>query len=140
MFTQMRQFPVSRRAAITNNAEFELLISRVGSLKGAKKAIFLDRDGTINYDRGYINNPGDVTLLPMAAEAVRTLNSLGLSVVVATNQSALDRGILLETELEQVNRKLWNLLQEFDAYYDALYYCPHDPTALPGCLCSPDHS
>jgi D-glycero-D-manno-heptose 1,7-bisphosphate phosphatase len=56
-------------------------------------------------------------------------------VIVITNQSALGRGILLQTELEAVNRRLWNVLQEFGAHYDALYYCPHDPTVIPGCFC-----
>ncbi len=99
-----------------------------------RAAVFIDRDGTINIDRGYLCNPDEVALLPTAGEALRLLNKLDLPVVVITNQSALGRGLMELGRLEAVNTALWQALRPAQAYYEALYYCPHNPDQGP-CAC-----
>ncbi len=96
-------------------------------------AVFLDRDGTINEDVGYLKDPEDVRLLDGAADAIRLLNSHGLKTIIITNQSGVARGYFTEEELQQINRKVIELLEEEGAVVDGLYYCPHHPDD--GCEC-----
>jgi histidinol-phosphate phosphatase family protein len=98
-------------------------------------AVFVDRDGTINVERGYLRDPEAVTLLPKAAEALTVLNTQRIPVIVITNQSALGRGLMHWSDFESVSDALWNALQARDTFYDALYYCPHTPNDLPPCGC-----
>ena len=92
-----------------------------------RPAVFLDRDGTINEDRGYIGDPDDVVLIKGAAEAIRRLNGLGIPVVVITNQSGIGRGYYTEAGLQAVNKRLEELLGEKGAHVEAIYFCPHRP-------------
>ncbi len=96
-------------------------------------AVFLDRDGTINEDVGYLKEPGDARLLDGAADAIRLLNSHGLKTIIITNQSGVARGYFTEEELQQINRRVLELLEEEGAVVDAIYYCPHHPDD--GCEC-----
>jgi len=89
--------------------------------------IFLDRDGTINEELEYISDPNDVILIPGSTEAIREANTLGLKVVVISNQSGIARGLIKEEELARVNDKLVELLKATGARLDAIYYCPHHP-------------
>ncbi len=89
--------------------------------------VFLDRDGTINEERGYITKVDELTLLPHSAEGIRLLNRLGLKTVVITNQSGVARGLLTEDRLQEINRYLEGLLREEGARLDGIYYCPHHP-------------
>lgn len=98
-------------------------------------AVFLDRDGTINEEHGYLREPEAVTLLPTVCEALALLNALHIPVIIVTNQSALGRGLMSMVEFDAVNAALWELLQECDVHYDALYYCPHAPDLTPPCAC-----
>ena len=98
-------------------------------------AVFLDRDGTINEERGYLRTPEDVSLLPTVCEALHLLNTLNIPVVIVTNQSALGRGLMTMAEFEAVNAAFRMALQECGAHYDALYYCPHVPNLVPPCAC-----
>ncbi len=98
-----------------------------------KPAVFLDRDGTINEDRGYIRRPSDLHLIPGAIEAIRTLNERGLPVVVISNQSGLARGYFTLDDLKAINSRLTELLKLGDATIDAIYFCPHLPND--GCQC-----
>ncbi|MDR1685280.1 MAG: HAD-IIIA family hydrolase [Desulfovibrio sp.] len=98
-----------------------------GTLKVARRAVFLDRDGTLNEDRGYISRPEQLTLLPGAARAVRRLNRAGLPAVLVTNQPVLARGECTEDELRAVHARLEHLLGLEGAYLDRIYYCPHHP-------------
>ena len=100
-----------------------------------RPAVFLDRDGTINEERGYLRAPEDVTLLPTVCEALHLLNTLNIPVVIVTNQSALGRGLMTMAEFEAVNAAFRTALQECGAHYDALYYCPHVPNLIPPCTC-----
>ncbi len=88
-------------------------------------AVFLDRDGTINVDTGYVSSPGDVRLLPGAGEAVARLNRAGRRVIVVSNQSGLARGMFDERTLEKIHDRLRELLAAEGARLDAIYVCPH---------------
>jgi D,D-heptose 1,7-bisphosphate phosphatase len=92
-------------------------------------AVFLDRDGTINYDHGWINVPEKVALLGGAAEAIQAINDSGRLAVIVTNQPVIARGECDEPTLRQIHNKLEWLLGEAHAYVDAIYYCPHHPDA-----------
>lgn len=89
------------------------------------KAFFLDRDGTINVDTGYVGNPDDVKLLPGAAEAIKKMNDAGYLVIVISNQSGVARGYFGIEDVEKVNARINELLGEYGAHIDAFYYCPH---------------
>lgn len=91
-------------------------------------AVFLDRDGTITPEVGYVLHPCKLTLLPGAADAVKRLRNAGFKVIVITNQSAVARGMMDIDLLEAVNRNLGYLLRDEGTALDGLYYCPHHPT------------
>lgn len=92
-----------------------------------RKAVFLDRDGTVIQDMGYGAEVSKLQFLPGAIEAVKRFNQAGYLVVIVTNQSGVARGLFSEEELEAFNQKLTSLAQERDARIDAIYYCPHHP-------------
>jgi D-glycero-D-manno-heptose 1,7-bisphosphate phosphatase len=96
-------------------------------------AVFLDRDGTINEEMGYINHLDRFVLLPRTTQAIRKLNDAGLKVVVITNQSGAARGYFPATLVEEVHRRLQELLAHEGARLDAIYTCLHGPDA--GCPC-----
>ncbi|HEX6534292.1 MAG TPA: HAD family hydrolase [Gemmatimonadaceae bacterium] len=101
---------------------------------GARPAVFLDRDGTLNADTGYPSRPEDVVLIEGAADAVARLNAAGLPVVVVSNQSGIGRGYLTSDDYERVRRRLEELLAAAGAHVDATYICPHAP-GDPPCEC-----
>jgi D-glycero-D-manno-heptose 1,7-bisphosphate phosphatase len=90
-------------------------------------AVFLDRDGTLIEDVGYLRSVHDLKLFPWTVDAVRALNRAGLPVVVITNQSGVARGLLTEETVDEVHRHLSMLLESGGARVDAYYYCPHHP-------------
>ena len=89
--------------------------------------LFLDRDGTINVERGYLVDPDGVELLPGAAKAIRAANEFGLPVIITTNQAGVARGLHSEADVVSVNGRLKELLSEQGARIDAIYFCPHHP-------------
>jgi D-glycero-D-manno-heptose 1,7-bisphosphate phosphatase len=91
-------------------------------------AVFLDRDGTLTEERGYLNHPDYLELIPNAAEAVALLNQNGLKVIVVTNQSGVARGFFPESLLAILHEKMRALLDKKHARIDAVYYCPHHPS------------
>ena len=92
-----------------------------------QKAIFLDRDGTINQYVGFLTNINDLTLIPGASEAIKMINNSGYLAIVITNQPVIARGELTFSELDEIHKKLETLLGNDGAYLDAIYYCPHHP-------------
>jgi D-glycero-D-manno-heptose 1,7-bisphosphate phosphatase len=90
-------------------------------------AVFIDRDGTINVDYGYINDPEKVELIPKAANAIKLLNEKGFLVIVISNQAGIARQIMTEDELQLVNKRLMKKLLLKGAIIDQIYYCPHHP-------------
>jgi D-glycero-D-manno-heptose 1,7-bisphosphate phosphatase len=91
------------------------------------RAVFLDRDGTLIDELGYLDRPERVTLYPWSIAAIRALNEAGLRVVMVTNQSGVARGFFDEATVEAVHRHIGDLLAEGGAAIDAYYYCPHHP-------------
>lgn len=91
----------------------------------SSKAVFLDRDGTIIEDRGYVRDPDDVALLPGAAEAIRRLADAGNLIVVVSNQSGVARGMFDEATLDRVHKRMEELLREHHAPLHGVYYCPY---------------
>lgn len=100
-------------------------------LKGV--TVFLDRDGTLNRDTGYVTTPDELELFPGVIEAVARLNRAGVRVVVITNQSGIARGLLDTSTLEQIHDRLRAILEAGGASLDAIYVCPHSPDE--GCAC-----
>lgn len=93
----------------------------------ADKAVFLDRDGTIMDDPGYLSDPAGVKLLPGVDLAIKSLRQAGYKIVVVTNQSGVARGLLTEETLEKIHAELRRRLAEKGAMLDAIYYCPFHP-------------
>jgi D-glycero-D-manno-heptose 1,7-bisphosphate phosphatase len=93
----------------------------------ANRAVFLDRDGTINEEVGYVNHIERFFLLPRVSQAIRLLNQHGWKAVVVTNQSGVARGYFPESLVRQVHQKMQELLGNEGAYLDRIYYCPHHP-------------
>ncbi len=96
----------------------------------SNKAIFLDRDGTLIEDPGFLSHPEQVNLLDGAAEALVELRAMGYKLVVVSNQSGVARGILSESDLEEIHDRLRQLLAEKGAYLDQIYYCPYHPDGV----------
>ena len=96
-----------------------------------RRAVFLDRDGTINVEVGYISDPAQVRLLPGAAQAVAELRQAGLAVVGVSNQSGIARGRFSLEQMLAVQAEVERQLQEeAGAWLDAFYYCPHHPEGV----------
>ena len=98
-----------------------------------RPAVFLDRDGTICEEMGYLNHISRLRVFPFAADAIARLNRAGLPVVVVTNQSGVARGIFPESLVAQVQAKIEARLAAGGAHIDAFYYCPH--VKEQGCEC-----
>ena len=90
-------------------------------------AVFLDRDGTIIRDVGYLSRPSDVDLLPGSLEALCEMSGAGLPLVLVSNQSGIGRGLISEEQAGLVHRRLEDLLAEAGVCFAAAYYCPHHP-------------
>lgn len=97
------------------------------NLRNRQKAIFLDRDGTINKYVGFLRRAEEFALLPGAAEAVRKINASGYLCIVVTNQPVIARGEVTVEGLAEIHNKMETLLGHEGAYIDGLYYCPHHP-------------
>ena len=93
-----------------------------------RPAVFIDRDGTLTEEVGYVNHPERLRLLPRSAAAVRRLNETGIAAVVATNQAGIARGYFSEDVMHAVHERLVAQLKEAGAHLDGLYVCPHHPT------------
>ncbi|HID37900.1 MAG TPA: D-glycero-beta-D-manno-heptose 1,7-bisphosphate 7-phosphatase [Calditrichaeota bacterium] len=91
------------------------------------KAVFLDRDGTINEEMGYINHISRFKIFEFVPEAIRILNKCGYKVIVVTNQSGVARGYFDEQLVKKVHKKLLDTVELAGARIDAIYYCPHHP-------------
>ena len=101
----------------------------------ASGAVFLDRDGTIVEDPGFLHEPEKLKLLPGAAEAIRRLNEAGYRVIIVTNQSGIARGRYTVRDYEAVQERLGALLTAHGARIDGAYFCPHHPQLSGPCDC-----
>ncbi|MBW1932746.1 MAG: HAD family hydrolase [Deltaproteobacteria bacterium] len=93
-----------------------------------KRAVFLDRDGTISEEVGYLRRLEDLVLIERAGSGIRLLNDSGYKVVVITNQSGVARGFFDEIFVKKVHEEMARRLSKSNAYVDRWYYCPHHPT------------
>ncbi|MDD5382045.1 MAG: D-glycero-beta-D-manno-heptose 1,7-bisphosphate 7-phosphatase [Candidatus Margulisbacteria bacterium] len=91
------------------------------------KAVFLDRDGTIVEDVGYLNTPEQIKFIPGSIAAIKKLNEAGYKVVVITNQAGVARGLVTEDMLQTIDKTLHKWILNGGAHLDGLYYCPHHP-------------
>jgi D-glycero-D-manno-heptose 1,7-bisphosphate phosphatase len=96
---------------------------------GARRAVFFDRDGTLNEEVGYVDALSRFHLYPFASAAVRAINEAGMVAVVVTNQSGVGRGMFPEELVHAVHERMTSEMQQAGAILDAIYYCPHHPAA-----------
>lgn len=102
------------------------------ALRAMRPAIFVDRDGVVLEMVDYLNRVDQVVLAPGVGQAIRRINDAGIPLVVITNQSAIARGMLTESGLAEIHRRMSDLLAAEGARVDAIYYCPHHPDAGEG--------
>ena len=93
-----------------------------------KRAVFIDRDGTISEEVGYVNHPSRYRVFPYSAEAIRLLNAAGWLAILVTNQAGVARGYFAEEMIGAVHDVLASELARGGARLDAVYFCPHHPT------------
>ena len=93
----------------------------------SRPAVFFDRDGTLNYERGLITDPNEIELIPGAAKLLHFLNELGVLCILVTNQPVIARGECTPSKLESIHARLEKLLLNEGAILNAIYYCPHHP-------------
>lgn len=110
-----------------------------------KKAVFLDRDGTINEDVGYPSHSSQIKIFPSSYKAVQKINKAGLLAIVVTNQSGIGRGFLTEEDLRMIHTNMALSFRNHDARIDAFYYCPHydlasSPLYRKNCSCRKPHA
>lgn len=97
--------------------------------------VFMDRDGTVSKEIGYVNHADRYELLPRSADAIKMLNEKGIKAILATNQAGVARGYFPEKRIKEVHQKLQSLLAVENAYLDAIYYCKHHPEVGEGEYC-----
>jgi len=95
--------------------------------KTFERAVFLDRDGTIIEEVGYLDRPERVEFFPWTIDAIRVLNRAGLATVMISNQSGIARGFFTESVVDAVHQRMSDMLAAGGAHIDAYYYCPHHP-------------
>lgn len=98
-------------------------------------AVFVDRDGTVIEELGYLSDPDRVRLLPGAAAAIRRLREAGAAIVMVTNQSGIARGLYTEADYRAVQREVARCLAAEGAVLDGVYHCPHHPDFTGPCAC-----
>ena len=108
-------------------ADYRTGLIRKKNLRNAQRAVFLDRDGTLNKYVGFLRSIDDFELLPGAAEAVKRINSAGYLAIVVTNQPVIARGELTLGQLQEIHNKMETLLGREGAFLDGIYFCPHHP-------------
>lgn len=91
------------------------------------KAVFLDRDGTINVEKNYLYQIEDFEFIPGVPEAIKMLNDAGYLVIVVTNQAGIARGYYTEEDMYKLHRHIDEELKKYNAHIDAYYFCPHHP-------------
>lgn len=100
-----------------------------------RRAVFLDRDGTLLEDPGYLNDPDQVRLLPGAGEAAASLKRAGFLLIIVTNQSGIARGLITPAQYEAVAARTAELMAQAGGAPDAQYHCPHLPELSGPCGC-----
>ncbi len=104
---------------------------------GLRPAVFLDRDGTINEDVGYMTDLAHLRIYPYAPDAIRLLRRAGFAIVVVTNQGGIARGLMTAADVEETHRRMAERLARAGAHVDAWFYCPHHPASVIDGLSTP---
>ncbi len=94
-----------------------------------KMAVFVDRDGVINFDPGNFHKIEELKILPRVTQAINILNKYKIPIIVVTNQPVVARGWITESGVEEINNKISSILAKDDAKITKFYYCPHHPNA-----------
>ncbi len=94
------------------------------------RAIFMDRDGTVSYEIGYVNHPDRFKIFPFSGRAIQMINASPFLAILVTNQAGVARGYFTEDLVPEVHKRLEEQLAEEGAYLDAIYYCPHHPRGV----------
>jgi len=102
------------------------------------KAVFLDRDGTINIDVHYLDDPDNFTMYPGVGEGVKTLKDHGFKIIIITNQSGIGRGYFSEAQLSAIHERMIDIFRNYDVRVDDIFYCPHHPDDQ--CSCRKPHT
>jgi D-glycero-D-manno-heptose 1,7-bisphosphate phosphatase len=97
------------------------------------RAIFMDRDGTVSEEVGYMYDAGLYRPFPWTGEAIKRINDSGLKAILITNQSGIERGYFKESTVHEVHNVLQHELLRWEAHLDAIYFCPHSPERLCDC-------
>lgn len=105
------------------------------STDGPHRAVFLDRDGTLNVEVNYLHRIEDFVMIPGAAQAIKALNAAGYLVIVVTNQAGIARGYYDESALHRLHEHVSQALAREGAEIDAIYFCPHHPDFVAPCDC-----
>jgi len=95
-----------------------------------KKAVFLDRDGTIIVEKEFLSDPNGIELIPGADNAIKKLNNADFAVVILSNQSGVARGYFGEDTVKSINNRIIEIFANEGARIDAIYYCPHYPDGI----------
>lgn len=111
------------------------MLSKIRFLERMNKAVFLDRDGTINKDINYLYRIEDFEFLDGVPEAIRKMNEAGYLVLVVTNQAGIARGYYTAEDVHKLHRHIDEQLAQYGAHIDAWYYCPHHPDITGPCNC-----
>lgn len=98
-----------------------------------RPAVFLDRDGTINRDPGYLSDPEEFELFSQAGEGMRILSENGFALVVVSNQSGVGRGLIEPVQLDEIHERMREKLREVGVELAGIYYCPHHPAERCSC-------
>lgn len=107
--------------------DLQLNLPRKKNLKNKQKAIFLDRDGTINVYKGFINSHEQIELLPKVSEAISKINQSEYLAIIISNQPVIARGEATFEQVDDTFNKIETLLGQYGVYIDGIYYCPHHP-------------
>ncbi|HOK05277.1 MAG TPA: D-glycero-beta-D-manno-heptose 1,7-bisphosphate 7-phosphatase [Victivallales bacterium] len=92
------------------------------------KAVFLDRDNTIIFDKGYLSNPDEVKLISGVTPALKKLSEAGFLLIIVTNQSGIGRGYFSKEQMNLVNQKILQMLEKENIHIEKIYFCPHTPS------------
>jgi len=124
-----RECPIDHpcMTGVSSEEVFHAAIKSLEHFRGKTGAVFLDRDGTINEDVGYLSRLDQFALIPGAASGIAKLNRKGIPVFLITNQSGVGRGFFPEEFVREAHRHLQGLLAKEGAVLDGIYYCPHSP-------------
>lgn len=103
--------------------------------QNSNKAIFLDRDGVINIEVGYLSTPSDFEIIEGTIEALKILNEKGFLLIVVTNQAGIARGYYTEENLKDIHSKMKAVLKQHEMTLTDIFYCPHHPEFTGSCNC-----